>query len=393
MEAGVIFLTGTALTAAEGDLAESLARRMPGVLYGDNQIAVETSLRIRLRPVLGNLQDQALNGLALAPASGRRPRGPFLPFPRPDPLPVERSSNAWGPNLFLSDLLRQIAAAGVALLGLIPALQLLDAAALVGAVLGAAGVAGIAVGFAFRNIAENYLAGIILSIRQPFFPNDQVLVEGQEGKVLRLTSRETVLMTLDGNHVRIPNATIFNSVVTNYTRNPLRRFKFDLSVGQGEDLARVQEIAIATLSAMDGILNDPPPRTSIVEVGDSWVLLRFFGWVNQNQVAFEKARSEAIRLTMQALVHEGVTMPAPEYGLRFLNPLEQIEGGPGAASSSGGLRQGVLSTHGVREPSEGPLSPPGLTRAADISPDLELEAQIEKDREEAKEKDLLDPGS
>ena len=181
VEAGVIFLTGTALTAAEGALADSLARRMPGVLYVDNQIAVETSLRIRLRPVLGNLQDQALNGLALVPlllVAGLVVL--FFLFLARILYRREALFKRLGPNLFLSDLLRQIAAAGVALLGLFLALQLLDAAALVGAVLGAAGVAGIAVGFAFRNIAENYLAGIILSIRQPFFPNDQVLVEGQE---------------------------------------------------------------------------------------------------------------------------------------------------------------------------------------------------------------------
>ncbi|MCJ7628585.1 MAG: mechanosensitive ion channel family protein, partial [Longimicrobiales bacterium] len=265
--------------------------------------------------------------------------------------------------------------------------------ALVGAVLGAAGVMGIAVGFAFRNIAENYLAGIILSVRQPFFPNDQVLVEGQEGKVIRLTSRETVLMTLDGNHVRIPNATIFNSVIINYTKNPLRRFQFDLSVGQEEELGRVQEIALTVLGSMEGILTDPGPRASIVEVGDSWVLLRFFGWVNQNQVAFDKARSEAIRLTKEALDGKGVQMPAPEYGLRFLGQFQEGAGLSEPALPTGTDGEVAIPSDGASDSVRGPSKSHGPAQAPDLSPNRELEAQIEEDRGKAGERDLLTQGS
>lgn len=86
------------------------------------------------------------------------------------------------------------------------ALDLLEATALVGAVAGTAGLAGLALGFAFKDIVENYLAGLLLAFQRPFDKNDHVTVEDHAGKVVRLTPRETILMTMDGNHVRVPNA-------------------------------------------------------------------------------------------------------------------------------------------------------------------------------------------
>ena len=85
---------------------------------------------------------------------------------------------------------------------------------------------GLAVGFALRDLVENYIASLMLSLRQPFAPNDQVLIEGFEGRVVRLTSRATILMTLDGNHVRIPNAVVFKGTIVNLSHNPERRLRF-----------------------------------------------------------------------------------------------------------------------------------------------------------------------
>jgi small-conductance mechanosensitive channel len=382
VEAGVIFLSGTVLSNGERALADSLASRTGGVLFVENQITEETSVGLRLRPLLETAESRMLHWLSYLPLlllAGAlalvffllarfvyRWEAPFSPLSR---------------NPFLRNLIRQAVAGSVAILGIVLALELLDATALVGAVLGAAGVVGIAIGFAFRNIAENYLAGIILSLRQPFGPDDQVLIEGQEGKIIRLTSRETLLMTLDGNHLRIPNATIFNSVVQNYSRNPLRRFRFDLSVGQEEDLSRALEVGRGTLVDMPGVLNEPPPLAFITDVGDSWVTLRFFGWVDQRKVDFGKVRSEAVRLTKEAMDAAGIAMPAPEYGLRFLDVEEgaRIEvAGPG--------REGFRV-----QPREKVAPPPGTPSPVptDLEPDRALDEQIARDREEADETDLL----
>jgi small-conductance mechanosensitive channel len=136
-------------------------------------------------------------------------------------------------------------------------------------VLGTAGVLGVALGFAFKDILENYLAGILMSMRQPFAPHDHVVIDGNEGVIVSLNSRATVLMTLDGNHIRLPNALVFRSVILNYTRNPSRRFQVEVGIGVHEDLVRAQQIGMDELLRLPGVMADPPPRSLIVALGES----------------------------------------------------------------------------------------------------------------------------
>jgi small-conductance mechanosensitive channel len=219
----------------------------------------------------------------------------------------------WVDNRFARDLARHFARIVVIGAGVLVALELLDATSLVGAALGAAGVAGIAVGFAFRDIIENYLAGLLLSMRQPFAPNDYVSIDDAAGKVVRLTSRATILLTLEGNHVRIPNAKVFKAVLVNYTRNPLRQLNFEIEVGVNEDLVRAQELGAKTLVQMDAVLDRPAPYSLIERLGASSVPLRFFAWVDQSETDFFKAKSEAIRLVKAAFDEARIEMPEPIY--------------------------------------------------------------------------------
>ncbi len=277
------------------------------------------------------------------------------------------------PHPFAQNFVRQTIRVVIVVGGLLLALDILGATALVGALLGTAGVAGLAVGFAFRDIIENYLAGGLLSLRHPFAPNDHVQLDGHEGRVVRLTGRDTVLMTLDGNHVRIPNAMVFKSVVVNFTRNPLRRFFFSVGVGPEEDLSRVRKRGLEALNGVPGILLDPSPSVRIHELGDSAVVLRFSGWVNQRETDFGKVRSEAIRIVKEVLDREGISMPSPEY--RVVLPPQSADE---AAQVEDGPRPG---------PEEGPEQLP------DVGVDHSLDAQIEEDRRLTGEEDLLSSGS
>lgn len=228
----------------------------------------------------------------------------------------------WIDNRFLRDMVRHLTRIAMIALGLLIALELLDATALVGAALGAAGVVGIAVGFAFRDIIENYLAGLLLSMRHPFEPNDFVSIDGNEGKVVRLTSRATVLLTLAGNHLRIPNAKVFKAVLVNYTQNPLRRLDFVVGIGVNEDLATAQQLGAEALTAMDAIMDEPPPLALIERLGDSSVSIHFYAWVDQRRTDFFKAQSEAIRIVKSAFDEAGIEMPAPIYQVQLGRELE-----------------------------------------------------------------------
>ena len=227
------------------------------------------------------------------------------------------------PNPFVAELLAQTVKVIFIVFGLILALSLIGAETILGTLLGGAGVIGIAVGFAVKDTIENYIASLMLSIRQPFRARDHILINNQEGIVVRLTSRATILMTLDGNQLRIPNAEVFKATILNYTKNPERRFTFELGVDANDDPLAAIKVGIDAICQLGFALDKPKVTAVIKEVGESNIVLQFQVWVNQLEADFSKARSIAIRETKHALEDEGFTLPEPIYQLRFNHKLEK----------------------------------------------------------------------
>ncbi|MBL0967374.1 MAG: mechanosensitive ion channel, partial [Blastomonas sp.] len=282
------------------------------------------------------------------------------------------------PNAFLADLLagavRVIAIVG----GIIVALQVLDATALLGLVLGSAGIIGIALGFAIRDTVDNYVSSLMLSLRQPFRANDHVIIDDKEGRVIRLTSRATILMTLDGNHLRIPNAAVFKANILNFTRNPQRRFQFDVGVDAAADPLAAMREGLAAIQALPFVLEDPPSHAVIDKIGDSTIDLRFFGWLDQRRTDFGKGRSLAIDAAKRALEGAGFDLPEPIYRVR-------MDAGTAAlAERESAGEPKVRRTH--RAP---PQSLPPLDDAA-AAPDFAIERLVSEERGEPNQVDLLD---
>ncbi len=290
--------------------------------------------------------------------------------------PYERLSS----NAFVRDLVRNVARLAVFTIGLLLALELLDVTALVGAVLGAAGVMGIAVGFAFRDVGENFLASVLLSVRQPFGPSDHVVIGGHEGKILRLTTRSTWLMTLDGNHLRLPNATVFKAPILNYSRSPLRRFDFAVGVGVEEDLARAQELGVETLDALPGVLAEPEAFARVEELAASSVVVRFYAWVDQRQHEFGAVRSRALIAVKSALEEVGMDLPEPIYRVRQV----AVEG---TAAESRERRPRAVAQKTPPRPA-GRRSASGRGKAAEATNDQ----QIERERAAGDDDLLTDAG-
>ena len=110
------------------------------------------------------------------------------------------------------------------------------------------GVGSVAVGFAFKDILQNWLAGLLLLVRQPFQVGDEVVIMGFEGTVERIERRSTDLMTYDGRRVLIPNSDVYSSAVVINTALPKRRSEYDLGIGYGDDIRHACEVVLATLS-------------------------------------------------------------------------------------------------------------------------------------------------
>lgn len=377
VEAGVVTLTGETVTAEAASRAEALASRVEGVVTVENRIGRDVSVATRVAPAVGELETSLQDLvrffplLALAVAL-------FLVLGLAGWL-LSRWDGLWrvlAPNRFVAELLGTTVFGLFLVFGLVSALTLLDATAFLGALLGAAGVIGLAVGFAVKDTIENYIASIMLSVRQPFRPNEHVVIDGQEGRVIRLTSRATVLMTLDGNHLRLPNALVFKAVILNYTRNPERRFDFILGVDPDDDPMSAIETGLTALKALDFVLTAPDPAGVIREVGDSTINLFFAGWIDQTAADFFKSRSVAIAAVKAALDQAGFTLPDPTYRLR-------IDGGalPAAPAAQ------TPATPAAGAPAKPAKAPTG--EASDVAPDTSLADRVEEERREAPARDLL----
>jgi small-conductance mechanosensitive channel len=318
VRSGVVHLRGETSSKALQEEIGALARAQPGAALVVNDIALSRDVRERLTPSLDKVADRLREWLAglpifavailvlaifwgLSALAGRT-------------APVYRRLTS---NRMLQDVLRQATRIVILMFGFFLALEILGATALVGGVLGTAGVVGLTIGFAFRDIVENYLASIILSVRRPFRGNDLVKIGDHLGTVIRLSASDTVLMAPDGNHLHLPNAMVFKSPIVNLTRNPMRRFDFVAGISAEADLEQAQDLGVQILSQMAGVVRDPKPFARIEALGESNVAVRFFGWVDQTSADFSKVHSEAIRLVKSALEAHGIELPVPIQRMRI----------------------------------------------------------------------------
>jgi small-conductance mechanosensitive channel len=375
VSAGVVTLNGSVPSGDLAARATAVASRIAGVVTVQDRLRRDLDLDTNLTPALTQFREDLrsllralpLVGVALAIGATIALLGYVI-------AGRERWWRWITPNAFMAELVATSVRFVFVVLGLIATLEVLGATALLGAVLGGAGVIGIALGFAVRDTVDNYVSSLMLSLRQPFRANDHVVIDNNEGRVIRLTSRATVLMTLDGNHLRIPNSTVFKAVILNYTRNPERRFQFDLGVDANDDPVAGMGVGLAAVEALEFVLKTPKASAIIVEVGDSNIVLRFFGWVNQEETDFMKGRSLAIQAVKNALEAAGFALPEPIYRLRFDEKLPQplADAAPSERKSSAKRHAAVEST------------------SHDIAPDAHVEQLVKEERAEAAAEDLLD---
>jgi len=372
VSSGIVTLRGTTLDMSSATRLNELVGRVQGVVAIENEVLETTDVVERLNPAVDRFMTRATQMIAFLPLAliGLAVFVVIIIFG----FWLARRQQPWdrlSPNAFIADIYRQIIRLVFVIGGLVVALDILGATALLSGILGAAGIVGLAIGFAVRDTVENFIASVMLSIRQPFRPNDTVEINGDTGKVIRLTSRATILLSFDGNHIRIPNATVFKSRIVNFTRNAERRFNFALSVSGEADLAQAQQIALDTISDLPFVLKTPEVSVWVESVDDFWVTLNMAAWINQTETNIVLARSEAIRLTQAAFEAAGMAAPFPTYRL-----------------DTGGAEITRLSAETKAEPAT-PPAPPAPVQDVDATADKELEQIVDQERAELSRRDLL----
>ena len=311
VDEGIVFLDGIAGSEDQRIWARDLATRTEGTVAVVNRIAVLEEVNWDFAPAFGEIETLARK-IAVA-----------LPL---IVLAVLILPLAWWLSSLIASLVRRVLAGRVEqdflrnviaraiaipilLLGIYLVLQVAGLTGLAVSLLGGAGVIGIVIGFAFRDIAENFLASLLLSIRRPFSQGDVIGVADFEGVVQTMNTRSTILLTLEGNHVQIPNATVFKSTIVNYTAGPARRITAEVGIGYDTSIGETQNLIVDVLRGHEAILHEPPPVVLVDALGSATVNLKAHFWIDGRTLSPQKVRSSALRLIKRALVDHGVPMP------------------------------------------------------------------------------------
>ncbi len=175
------------------------------------------------------------------------------------------------------------------------------------------GIVGLALGFAFQDIAANFMSGSIMALRQPFQLGDLVETHGYMGTVERVSLRATVLRLFTGQEVILPNKDVLQNPIKNYSRTGERRVDIDLGVSYDADLERARQVAVSAVEALD--YRDPEREVEFyyTEFGDSAIGLSIRFWIDlgSDRANFLEARSRAVVAVRRAFREADLEIPFP----------------------------------------------------------------------------------
>jgi small-conductance mechanosensitive channel len=310
---GVVFLDGAAASQEQREWAGNLARKTQDVVAVVNRLKVEPEIDWGLEPTYNEVKTLAQRIVTVLPlaifGAGILLLTAWIAYL------TENVSRRVLKTRIRSPLLLTVVARAIAvplfLLGLYLVLQVAGLTRLAITVLGGTGVLGIVLGFAFRDIAENFLASLLLSIRNPFRTGDLIGIADHQGIVQSLNTRTTVLLTLDGNQIQIPNATVYKSTLTNYTRNPTRRADFVIPLATNATVRKAQAAALDVLRSEPAICSFPEPLVLVDRIDTDRIELKVYFWFDSSIFSPIKLRSALMRRCRRTLMDAGVPLPAP----------------------------------------------------------------------------------
>ncbi len=307
---GVVFLDGRTTSAGFRDWATELAQKTRDVVAVVNRLHIIERSAWELSPAWNEIQGLWQQTIQKLPRFGLGLLILLAAFLAAILL-AGATRRAFSQRLkpLLCDLAARAVSIPILLLGVYLMLKVGGLSGLAATVLGGTGLIGLVAGIAFRDILENYLASILISLRNPFKFDDLVEIAGHTGIVQRVTTRGTVLMNLDGNHVQIPNAVVYKSIILNYTANPNRRETFIVGIGYENEVAVAQDIALKVLSNHPAVLKDPEALVLVDQLGAATVNLRVNFWYEGTTYNGPKIKSSVIRLVKRTFEQHGISMP------------------------------------------------------------------------------------
>ncbi len=311
VDRGVAFLSGQTDTPKHAAWAEATAMNTSDVVAVVNQLAVTEQPFWNFSPAVASLKQIGRETTSILPlllfAIAIITAGYYVA--RAVAWLTRRLAGRRIDSVLLQQVAGNVAGVLIFIIGCYIALRVSGLTRLAVTLLGGTGLVGLALGFAFRDIAENYLASILLSLNHPFRVGDLIEVEGAKGFVRKVTTRGTILNTLEGNQIQLPNSTVYKGMIVNYTATPLRRLDFGVGIGFDDSIVEAQTIMMGILNDHHAVQHDPAPLVLVESLGSATVNLRVYYWFDQSTNSPLKVNSSVIRLVKQELTRAGITMP------------------------------------------------------------------------------------
>ncbi len=239
---------------------------------------------------------------------------------------IRRVANRKGEARTLELAIGRIVQVVVLIVGLLVAITAAFPAFTVANLVSTLGIGGVALGFAFKDIFQNFVAGILILIGRPFRVGDQIRMGEFEGTVDEILTRATHLKTYDGRRVIIPNSDLFTNAVIVNTAFATRRMEYDIGIGYGDDIEAARAIILSTLESIEGVLPDPKGDVIIVALDNSTVVLRARWWSSSRIGDLLVARDQVLTQCKQQLTAAGIDLPFPTQQILFHDQTEASDG-------------------------------------------------------------------
>ena len=188
------------------------------------------------------------------------------------------------------------------------------------------GISSVAIGFAFKDVLQNFLSGILILLNQPFRLRDQIRVGEFEGTVEEIQTRATLIRTYDGRRIVIPNSKVFTESVTVNTAYPSRRNEVVVGIGYSDDVAKARGIILEAIASCEGVEKDPAPDAIVTELAASSVNIRARWWSRSGMADFLKAQDLVIAAIRSRLTEAGIDLPFPTRQILFHDQTEEADG-------------------------------------------------------------------
>lgn len=192
------------------------------------------------------------------------------------------------------------------------------------------GVIGLALGFAFQDIAANFVSGIILAFRRPFKRGDIIETKDIMGKVTKTNLRDTVIETFQGQEVYIPNKDFLQNAFYNFSVLERRRVDLAVGVSYAEDLEKVEDVVLSAIKNLEGVIDKDKIVFDYSEFDSSSINFNIRFWIEYpDQPGYLTMRSKAIKAIKRAFDEQDITIPFPirtlDFGIKGGQKLSQME--------------------------------------------------------------------